>query len=116
MPKRPPRLCPTCRTLITSQRCPTCTPAPWANSKRSGGSRAWRRLRRVVFNEQGGMCAVPGCPDLADQLDHIVPVSEGGTDERSNVQALCLDHHTEKTQQEAARARWPTPPTPTEPA
>lgn len=37
--------------------------------------------------------------------DHIVPLAESGTGERSNYQGLCDDCHTAKTAEEAARAR-----------
>lgn len=102
MPRRAARLCPTCKAIITAPRCPTCA-APWATSKRPGGSRAWRRLRAQVFLEQGGMCAVPGCTKLCEQLDHINGWEQG--DHRDNVQGLCEPHHREKTQREANDAR-----------
>lgn len=53
------------------------------------------------------MCAVPGCPQLATELDHVVPVSQGGTDDRANVQGLCTDHHRDKTQGESHATRPP---------
>lgn len=104
MPTRPPRLCSTCRQLVTEQRCPTCSPA-WATSTRRGSTRAWRRLRLAVFDDQGWLCAVDGCVELCAELDHIVSTKRGGTDERSNVQGLCADHHREKTEREARDAK-----------
>lgn len=101
MPTRPPRLCPTCKALVTAPRCPTCHPA-WATSTRPGSTRAWRRLRLAVFAEQGGMCATPGCPNLAQELDHVHGWQQG--DHRDNVQGLCTPCHRDKTQQEAAHA------------
>ena len=31
------------------------------------------------------------------EVDHIIPVSQGGTDERDNLQGACHDCHEEKT-------------------
>ena len=33
-------------------------------------------------------------------LDHIKPLAEGGTNDRSNLQGLCGRHHDEKTRAE----------------
>lgn len=115
MPTRPPRLCPTCRQLVTEQRCPRCTREPYARSKPRTrehpsrvNARAWRRLRLAVFAEQEFICAIEHCVELCTQLDHIVSIEEGGGDERSNLQGLCTTHHDEKTQREAQRASHPT--------
>lgn len=99
MPTRPGRLCPQCRAPIptTARHCPTCWPA-WGTSERSGIKPPnYRTLRRQVFADQHGLCAWPGCVDLAEELDHIVPLAQGGTHERSNLQGLCVEHHREKT-------------------
>jgi len=34
---------------------------------------------------------------LADEVDHVVPISTGGEDKPSNYQALCKSHHSRKT-------------------
>ena len=101
MPLRPPTQCPTCRQPHSGQRCPRCDRKPWADSQRSGSTRAWRRLRLAVFDQQDGLCAVDGCLRLAAELDHIVSTRRGGDDSRDNVQGLCVDHHREKTQRES---------------
>lgn len=62
-------------------------------------------MRLWVFAEQGGMCAVVGCDQLASELDHITGKARGGTDQCSNLQGLCADHHREKTQAESRAAR-----------
>jgi len=36
----------------------------------------------------------------ADEVDHIVPLSRGGGDERSNLQPLCRPCHAAKTARE----------------
>lgn len=115
MPSRAPRLCPGCRRIITDARCPSCTPEPFTSQRprvrkhpSRVNARAWRRLRLQVFDEQGFICAEPECVQLCTRLDHITPIQEGGSDERSNLQGLCEPHHDEKTQREAQRASHPT--------
>ena len=56
------------------------------------------RQARRIWLEQGRRCAC--CDKLAApdrlELDHIVPVSKGGTDERSNLRVLDRDCHYER--------------------
>jgi 5-methylcytosine-specific restriction endonuclease McrA len=61
------------------------------------------RERAKVAYEQRYACA--GCAVLLPpdwQLDHIVPLSEGGGNERANVQALCVACHADKTARASA--------------
>jgi 5-methylcytosine-specific restriction protein A len=37
--------------------------------------------------------------------DHVVPLAEGGRDEETNVQAICMDCHREKTERESQRGK-----------
>lgn len=32
-----------------------------------------------------------------EELDHIIPLHKGGTDDLDNLQGLCVDHHAAKT-------------------
>jgi 5-methylcytosine-specific restriction protein A len=69
--------------------------------------RRLQELRRRVFAEQP-VCAICAATrpwhlqGMSVELDHIVPVSQGGTDERSNVRGICAEHHREKS----ASERW----------
>lgn len=65
------------------------------------------KLRRRVLSLTGGMCEIlsRGCTGVATEVDHIIPVAEGGTDELDNLQAACPGCHRIKTQAEAARGR-----------
>jgi 5-methylcytosine-specific restriction protein A len=58
--------------------------------------RAWRRLRLAVLSEQ------PICPcgAKASEVDHVVPLSAGGTHDRSNLMARCKPCHSRKTLKE----------------
>ena len=56
--------------------------------------RHWEKLRKRVIEEEGE-CRV--CGDTRDlEVDHIVPTSRGGSDERENLQVLCRDHNALK--------------------
>ncbi len=108
MPTSPPRQCPTCGARVPAgERCPTCRPA-WAKrtaSSSTGSTRKWRKLRAAKLNADPE-CETPGCLELATQVDHVVPVAEGGERyDPDNTMSLCVPHHREKTQQEARRGR-----------
>jgi 5-methylcytosine-specific restriction enzyme A len=42
-------------------------------------------------------CKAKGIVRLAEELDHIVPVSKGGTNDDGNLQMLCKECHHTKT-------------------
>lgn len=52
----------------------------------------WQAIRLEVLARDGGLCrlGLTGCTRVADQVDHIVPLSEGGARlELSNLRAAC---------------------------
>lgn len=62
------------------------------------GGRPWRRLREQVFARDQYTCAVCGRVTVDDlQCDHIVAIANGGTDDMSNLRAICADCHAVKT-------------------
>lgn len=70
------------------------------------GGRPWRRLRDRVISRDAGLCQPcerAGRISLATEVDHIIPQAEGGKDDVDNLQAICIDCHKAKTQEEAAR-------------
>ena len=54
-------------------------------------SSKWRRLRLEVLERDDGICRIglDGCEGIATEVDHILPVSRGGGDNRSNLRAAC---------------------------
>lgn len=72
------------------------------------GGRPWRRKRERILKRDGYLCQPCKRRDtltLAKEVDHIVPVAEGGTDEDDNLEAICKPCHQCKTQGEAKRGR-----------
>ena len=63
----------------------------------------WEKTRGEVLEEDPTcyLCGLPG----STEVDHIVAVSEGGTEDRSNLAAVHKRCHATKTGREAARAR-----------
>lgn len=59
-----------------------------------------RRLRNEPLCRH---CFAKGIITPADQVDHIIPLSAGGTDTDDNIQCLCLQCHAVKTASEAAQ-------------
>ena len=52
-----------------------------------------RTLSQRVIERDGGRCQVPGCSRAAVHAHHIVPRSQGGSDEEDNLTAVCEAHH-----------------------
>lgn len=65
----------------------------------------WRRLRKQVLSEEPlcRACLAEGRLMPSTDVDHIVPKSQGGTDDRSNLQGLCHKCHSRKTAREDGR-------------
>ncbi len=62
--------------------------------------------KKRIAAKQGWKCAK--CKKLLPtryHLDHIKPLSEGGSDKESNRQVLCPNCHSDKTEEERARRK-----------
>ncbi len=87
----------------------------WARPSKAAGRRLRGRkgqsLRRAVLDEEPlcRVCRRLGLVSAATEVDHITPLSEGGSNERRNLQPLCGDHHREKTEAEASARRQAAP-------
>jgi 5-methylcytosine-specific restriction endonuclease McrA len=71
------------------------------------GGRPWRRIRDQVLQDAGYRCHVPGCTNVANEVDHIVPRIERGTDDLSNLRPSCKAHNVGRT---SRRGRYAVPP------
>lgn len=78
-------------------------PSSAAGQRMRGG--AWMAIRQRVLAEEGSCyrCGFPGQRD--DIVDHVQPLVDGGTDDRSNLHRCCRRCSAQKTAQESARAR-----------
>jgi 5-methylcytosine-specific restriction protein A len=112
---RAPKLCaePTCGELVPAgQRyCATHDSPRWSTGKSIPKSRSadakWKRTRRRILNRDNRRCRIAFvgiCIGLASEADHIIPVSQGGTDLDSNLQAACFPCHRAKSSDEGHQA------------
>ena len=51
------------------------------------------KKRREILERHGGLCSVPACSGAALHLHHITYRSQGGSNDSSNLTALCMSHH-----------------------
>ncbi|WP_046698977.1 HNH endonuclease [Moraxella bovoculi] len=80
---------------------PTQTHTPKANWGRGRGGRPWRRLRDSILLRDQYTCRCCGRVGGDLELDHIVNIANGGTDDPSNLQTLCKSCHAKKTHRES---------------
>ena len=82
---------------------------------------AGRQRYNCSANVDGYACPLAGSPfdEAGYEIDHILALKEGGTNEESNLQALCLMCHRVKSNRSSvgkpskAATEKKTPPTPT---
>ena len=90
---------------LNTRPCATHRPKPWAGyrSPRRISSGRWARIRTRILRAADWRCAMCGQP--AAEVDHITPLTLGGTDDDANLQALCTPCHRTKTLAEARAGR-----------
>jgi 5-methylcytosine-specific restriction protein A len=112
MPKAAPRPCTQlgCCALVRdgSGRCADHQREQWVKRtpvKRITGRRL-QAMRARLFSRQPlcVLCLEQGIATAATQRDHEIPLEEGGLDDETNEQALCLACHDIKSKAERARA------------
>ena len=73
------------RTAVPRQRrCP-------AHKIRNGSTRSWRSIRAGILardQHRGQLCGQP-----ANEVDHVIPLAQGGSDVEGNLRALCHGCH-----------------------
>ncbi|NIE95175.1 HNH endonuclease [Acinetobacter sp. Tr-809] len=75
---------------------------PRQNSWGSGrGGRPWRRLKAKIHLRDKYTCQSCSVVTMELELDHIVNIAQGGNDDESNLQSLCVPCHKDKTQRES---------------
>lgn len=110
-----PRWCPKCKA-IHDGLCPLRPVWVKPQRKTSGrGGRPWTRKREAVFKRDNFLCQI--ClhkgllvpvdlhGDNAGICDHKVPLSQGGTDDESNLQTICKPCDKHKTAIESRKGR-----------
>lgn len=82
---------------------------PWARSRRRAQATAPHdpQRRQRVLDEHGRRCYICGrsYPASSLEVDHVIPLAEGGPDTPGNLRPACRRCHHRKTAAEAARAR-----------
>lgn len=63
-------------------------------------SRPWSRIRQRVLERDLYTCQACGLVSSELDVDHIVRSVDGGSDDLSNLQALCWQCHHDKTMKE----------------
>jgi 5-methylcytosine-specific restriction protein A len=53
-------------------------------------------------------CKRNGCVRVGDEVDHIIPLCDGGSDDSYNKELLCISCHSGKTKQEAINRGKPS--------
>ncbi len=111
MPSRPPIAChrPGCRGLVRNGVCSSCGPlrqarqAAYDDQRGTAAERGydgrWQRLRVAFLSAHPfcSSCRQAGRVELATDVHHVIPKRAGGSDEESNLQALCHACHSRVT-------------------
>ena len=73
-----------------------------ASTPRKRG-RAWVEIRARWLRAHPlcNHCEQEGKVTAGQELDHVIPLHQGGADDESNYQTLCIKHHKAKTAKEA---------------
>ncbi|UZE12777.1 HNH endonuclease [Pseudomonas sp. B21-053] len=69
------------------------------------GGRPWRRRRAAILLRDQYTCKVCGVTTNQLEVDHIVNLAQGGSDNDDNLQAMCTPCHKAKTAREATAHR-----------
>lgn len=71
-------------------------------ARRSQFSAQRNSLILALIERDGYVCAIDGCDVMSDlHIDHIKPLSKGGTDDLPNLRLLCQPHNSQKGDRES---------------
>lgn len=76
--------CIVCGVVTAASRCPQ-------HTVRNGSTRSWRSTRASILERDRHRCQVCGGP--ASEVDHRRRLVDGGTDNPTNLRALCHACH-----------------------
>ena len=62
----------------------------------------WKRIRNIILKRDEHICQ--RCGDNGNEVNHIIPVTEGGTDDLENLETLCASCHQPETVAQTTRA------------
>ncbi len=79
--------CITCGQPSTGSRCPR-------HTIRNGSTRSWRQLRATILFDDAYTCQI--CGAGAEDVDHNIPLGDGGTDDPLNLRSLCATCHAQQ--------------------
>lgn len=81
---------------------PLLRPATVRATVRTTGN-TWLAIRRRILSRDFGLCLIcrdAGRVTLATEIDHIIPLHLGGTDDSANLASVCKPCHLEKSRKE----------------
>jgi 5-methylcytosine-specific restriction protein A len=58
---------------------------------------AWMKIRRKVLVDGGFECVDCGQVSMSNEIDHQIPLSEGGSNDQSNLRIRCIPCHANKS-------------------
>lgn len=72
----------------------------------------WMEIRAEVLRRDGGICRCSECARLgrlriAHEVDHVVPLHKGGSNDPENLSAINSDCHKDKSARERGHNRRP---------
>ena len=83
--------------IIGDNYCPQHKPPKWAGSTwQQHKPKGWTALRSAVLHRDHNTCTY--CGAQANEVDHITPVSQGGTHKLNNLAAACKQCNANKNQ------------------
>lgn len=86
-------------TATTTPRYQVGNEQSWGQGR---GGRPWRRKRDAVLLRDQYTCQVCGQVSEELEVDHIKPKAYGGSDDMTNLRAICVPCHKVKTASEGA--------------
>lgn len=73
-------------------------------SKHSLRGGDWQKIRLTILNRDNHQCAY--CGREATEVDHIIAIANGGTNEPSNLVAACKPCNGRKSDKPLIRNNW----------